>query len=63
MSDEPPYRVSTGNFGHGRAERMSDRPPKTPRWVYVFGTVIAVLILLFIVLHLAGGGFRGHMPR
>lgn len=31
-----------------------------PRWVKVFAAVLAVLLLVFVVMHLAGGGFRGH---
>jgi hypothetical protein len=31
--------------------------PKTPRWVKVFGVIAILLILLFVILHLAGGGF------
>jgi hypothetical protein len=38
-------------------------PPSTPRWVYVFGIVVIVLILLFIILHFAGGGFGRHMHQ
>ncbi|HEY0135974.1 MAG TPA: hypothetical protein VGB85_17935 [Nannocystis sp.] len=34
----------------------------TPRWVKVFGIVFGILVVLFVVKHLAGGGFRGHMP-
>jgi hypothetical protein len=34
--------------------------PSTPRWVYTFGIVALVVIVLFIILHLTGGGFRGH---
>jgi hypothetical protein len=38
-------------------------PPAAPRWVYAFGIIAIVLVLAFIVSHLAGGGFRGHsMP-
>jgi hypothetical protein len=33
----------------------------TPRWVKVFGIIAIVLIVAFVILHLAGGGFRGHM--
>ena len=32
----------------------------TPRWVYVFGTVVLVLVLLFVILHLTGHGLGGH---
>lgn len=34
----------------------------TPRWVKVFGIIVGVLILLFVILHLAGGGLGNHMP-
>lgn len=40
-------------------------PPSTPRWVYLFGLVVLILILLFVTLHLSGGGMRmhgGHTP-
>jgi hypothetical protein len=35
-------------------------PPGTPRWVKAFALVAIALVLLFVVLHLTGGGFRGH---
>jgi hypothetical protein len=35
--------------------------PGTPRWVKVFGIIVVVLVLLFVVLHLAGVGGR-HGP-
>ncbi|MDQ6901045.1 MAG: hypothetical protein M3072_16370 [Candidatus Dormibacteraeota bacterium] len=35
-------------------------PPSTPRWVYVFGIIAAVLVVLFIVLHVSGHGMGGH---
>jgi hypothetical protein len=34
--------------------------PSTPSWVYVFGIIALVVIVLFVILHLTGGGFRGH---
>ncbi|MEO7317815.1 MAG: hypothetical protein ABIZ56_02375 [Chthoniobacteraceae bacterium] len=34
----------------------------TPRWVKVFGVIAIVLIVLFVILHLAGGGFGHHTP-
>ena len=34
--------------------------PGTPRWVYLFGIVVAVLVLVFLAVHLAGGGLGGH---
>jgi len=36
--------------------------PSTPRWVKVFGIVVLLLILLYIVLHLAGLSPTGHGP-
>ncbi len=49
---------------------MADRPDAnddtgTPRWVKVFGIIALVLVLLFVVLLLAGGGSHGparHTP-
>lgn len=35
-------------------------PPSTPRWVKVFGIIVIVLVLLFVILHLTGFGFGGH---
>ena len=40
--------------------RDGGSPPSTPRWVLVFGAIAAALVVAFIVLHLMGGGFRGH---
>ena len=42
------------------APHDADEEQGTPRWVYAFGTVAVVLVLLFVGMHLAGGGFRGH---
>ncbi len=36
------------------ADTTRDTPPRTPRWVKVFGAVAAVVILLFLVLLLTG---------
>ncbi len=50
QSDEEPERGS---------------PPSTPRWVKVSGMIVAVLVLLFVILHLTGnslGGPGSHMP-
>ena len=35
----------------------------TPRWVKAFAIAAVVVVLLIIVLHLAGYGLGGHMPR
>ncbi|HKH56763.1 MAG TPA: hypothetical protein VKA58_15040 [Propionibacteriaceae bacterium] len=47
---------------------MADLPPDagTPRWVKVFGIILAIVVLLFIVVMMvAGGGAHGpgrHAP-
>ncbi|MET9320542.1 hypothetical protein ABZX75_10205 [Streptomyces sp. NPDC003038] len=33
-----------------------------PRWVKVSATVTVVLIAVFVIVHLAGGGMVGHTP-
>jgi hypothetical protein len=52
MADLPPSRDSNGGTGDDTG---------TPRWVYVFGIIAIVLVLLFVILHLTGGGLRGHV--
>jgi hypothetical protein len=42
-----------------RAERERE-DVATPRWVKVFGIVALVFLAAFVILHLAGRGFRGH---
>jgi hypothetical protein len=37
-----------------------ERDVATPRWVKIFGIVALVFVAAFVILHLAGGGFRGH---
>ena len=43
-----------------------DTPDETiapmPRWVKIFGGVLVALLLVFIAMHLTGGGFRNHAP-
>jgi len=43
------------SVGLGRGSTTS-----TPRWVYVLGIIVVVLVLLFVILHLTGGGLGGH---
>lgn len=46
---------------------MADPHPETdtdtgmPRWVKVSGLIGILLVLVFVTVHLAGGGFRGHL--
>ncbi len=58
MADEPPTPATTATkartTGRGSAT-------KTPRWVYVFGIVfVVVLVVLFLLQHLVFGGLGGH---
>ena len=43
---------------------MADPPPAigTPRWVKLSGVIAIVLVLLFALAHLLGGGVVGHTP-
>ena len=38
---------------------IHDGPARMPRWVKVFGLIALVLVAVFFVVHLAGGGMRG----
>ena len=60
MADLPAAPDPGGARERDPAPDESGADATTPRWVYAFGIVAAVLVLLFIALHLAGGGFRGH---
>jgi hypothetical protein len=66
MADHPP-NPDTG------VRPTEDRPPSTPRWVKVFGIIVLVLVLLFVIsllagvrhgpgLHTPSGGSGGHAP-
>ena len=46
---------------HTDSDPDAGSPPPTPRWVKLFGLVVVALVLLFVIKHLAGGGFRGHL--
>lgn len=51
---------------------MTDLPPYpgTPRWVKVFGIITLIAVMLFVLVHLTGGGLAhlidhgmgGHSP-
>ncbi len=52
---------------HGRREVSQPLTPRRvtttrgrPRWVRVFGIIVIVLVLLFVILHLSSGGLGGH---
>lgn len=52
MADPTPYAGSNRDADHG--------PPRTPRWVKVFGLIAIVMVVLFVILHLTGRGLGGH---
>ncbi|MGI3222679.1 hypothetical protein ACRJ4B_00360 [Streptomyces sp. GTA36] len=49
---------------------MAGSPPRSdaddddgaPRWVKVSAVVAVVLVVVFVIVHLAGGGMSGHTP-
>ena len=45
--------------GVGPGRESSNR---RPRWVNVFGIIVIVLVLIFVIKHLIGGGLGGHTP-
>lgn len=53
----PPH-TNPGSEGHEQPRRESAHG--TPTWVKIFGIVVIVLVLLFVVLQIVGGG---HGPR
>ena len=51
MADPPPGNSGDGaRVGPGRA-----LPPRTPRWVKIFGIIIAVVVVVFVILLISGG--------
>jgi hypothetical protein len=57
--------ASDPNPNGGRANDIGRRAHQAsttgaPRWVKAFAIVVVVLVLSFVVLHLAGYGFGGH---
>jgi hypothetical protein len=53
--------LEENNAGDGIAPPVLN-PVDTPRWVRAFWIFLAVLVLLFIIRHLAGGGLLQHAP-
>jgi hypothetical protein len=45
-----------------RVEAHRELTTATPRWVKVFGVIAIIVLLLFVILHFAGGGPPGHGP-
>lgn len=57
------FNLRSDVSSYGTANAMKPlTTASTPPWVYVFGLIAVVLVLLFIIVHLAGGGLGGHIP-
>ena len=54
---DPSHSPGTGNDIGGGPYR--EPPPGTPRWVKVFGLIALVVLVLFVVVLLIGGGEHG----
>lgn len=50
MSDPP----RDPNLQAGVKLSRGKQPPPRPRWVNVFGIVVIILVLLFLIVHFAG---------
>ena len=62
MTDPPRYPDSNSETGDDTGVRpTADRPPSTPRWVKVFGIIVGVVVLVFVILLLTRGP-GGHGP-
>jgi hypothetical protein len=63
VANLPPHPDTNEDTGDdtGMASNVGS-PPSTPRWVKVLGLIALVLVLLFVILHLTGGGFMSHTP-
>jgi hypothetical protein len=57
MADPPPY-PDTGDDAEVGPDRESNT--HTPTWVKLFGIIAVVLVLLFMIMHLTGGGLGSH---
>ena len=55
MADLPPDPDANDD-----ARGESGGYPGTPRWVKVFGIIVIVLVLVFVIVHLMGGGLGDH---
>lgn len=63
LADMPLYPDPNGDTGDDTGVRSGrGLTTRTPRWVYVFGIIVLVLVLLFVIQHLTGGGLGGHTP-
>jgi hypothetical protein len=55
---------SFGDSGDDTGARPdAESTTSTPRWVKVAAIIVIVLIVLFVIIHLTGGGLGEHTPR
>jgi hypothetical protein len=55
---------SFGDSGDDTGARSDgESTTSTPRWVKVAAIIVIVLIVLFVIIHLTGGGLGEHTPR
>lgn len=63
MTESPPLadqrKTPSAAESLSRDQRQA---PGTPRWVKVFLIVAIVVVLVFVIVHLAGGGMGNHLP-
>ncbi len=62
MPSDPDSSDGTSDADDDTGMEPGGESTSTPRWVRVFGIIAIVLMLVFVVVHLLGGGFRGHTP-
>ncbi|MEU2117957.1 hypothetical protein ABZ567_20425 [Streptomyces sp. NPDC016459] len=46
----------------GSPDRHDDDGEGAPRWVKVSAAVAVGLVVVFVIVHLVGGGMAGHAP-
>jgi hypothetical protein len=44
-------------------DQADDARPPAPRWVKVFGILIALFVVVFAIVHLTGNGMGNHRLR
>ena len=61
MTDPAPHPGSDDDIGEDtRVAPDLGSNAGTPRWVKMFGIIALVLVLLFVIVHLTGGGLADH---
>ena len=59
--DESPHELAAAAPDPERDDiRGRDELPARPRWVKAFGFAALILVVMFVVIHLAGGGMGHH---